>query len=178
MEAGEDQSDQASSTPAFMLAPVNREARRVVEHSRNQYSRSGWQQHHRGALDIVRGSREAIHHLGRKECDIFIPEYQKGKVTSEISDFQASFHVVESTGAVILTDRRPGATPSPWPVSIAERHPVPRQQTLRHRRPRHQRRLAAGPRQVVSVRDQRTSDDYTTSQERSTHTSSGRGSLA
>ncbi len=89
---------------AFQLVPLNPQAMKVTDHSKNQDYRVV-DQDTVGLWISFHDPEKQYVTLGRRDCDITLPEPKGSKHGVEITDFHASFHVVEETGAVVLTDR-------------------------------------------------------------------------
>ncbi|KAH8881230.1 kinase-like protein [Thozetella sp. PMI_491] len=101
MEEPQDLGDQP---PSFTLVPLNSQARRATENARNQYFQVQLEDGTWGLWLSFEHAEKQTFTLGRTSCDIYLPEGKSKGHASDISPYQASFHVAESTGAVILTD--------------------------------------------------------------------------
>ncbi len=99
-----EEAGQRPQPPSFALVPLNSLAVKVVEHIKNQSYQTTLDKDTIGLLVSFDDPEKQYLTLGRKDCDIYLPELKGSKTGVEISEFQASFHVVEETGAVILTD--------------------------------------------------------------------------
>ncbi|KAK1827034.1 Serine/threonine-protein kinase KIC1 [Podospora conica] len=113
--ADEDGADQRTP-PSFILAPLNSAARKVTDHVRNDYRRCLIDENTNTFglwLDFSDPEIPSIT-LGRQNTDIYLPEVKSSKGSSQISDLQASFEVVPTTGAVILRDHSEHANTEPF----------------------------------------------------------------
>ena len=98
--------EQGSEAPSFVLVPLNSPAVQVAKHIKNELYQVPVDNDTVGLCVSFDDPEKQYITLGRRGCDIFLPEHLSGsKKGAEISDFQAAFHVVEETGAVLLTDR-------------------------------------------------------------------------
>lgn len=96
-----------SQPPSFVLMPMNAAARKVVEHSFNEYYK-----HHTDPRNGIYGlwiSFEdlPVYNLGSGEPDqaqIHIPAMRNKTGPCEVDEVHASFSLVPETGAILLTD--------------------------------------------------------------------------
>ncbi|KAK0614419.1 kinase-like domain-containing protein [Immersiella caudata] len=97
-----------TTPPCLILAPLNKEARKAVDHVRNNYHRCRLDHDNNTfglLLDFSDLDRQE-YTLGCSETDIHLPDVPRSKssASSQISDHQATISVVQSTGAVLLRD--------------------------------------------------------------------------
>ncbi|KAK3936790.1 Serine/threonine-protein kinase KIC1 [Diplogelasinospora grovesii] len=105
---------QTPLTPAFILAPLNSAAKRATEHVRNKYYQYRLDSNTFGLwIDFSDPAKQEFT-LGRNETDIYLPEMNGKHGSSDISPLQASFQVVEQTGAVLLFDHSDHRSTEPF----------------------------------------------------------------
>ncbi|KAK1751106.1 kinase-like domain-containing protein [Echria macrotheca] len=104
--------------PFFWLVPVNSAARKVVEHPYNRYYQYYIDDNTAGLVISFDDPDIRLYTLGSSGADIYLPEaLPKSKASPEISDIQASFGVVEETGAVLLSDHSKDRNTEPYSSS-------------------------------------------------------------
>jgi len=102
----EEDEPEDTSPPAFVLVPLNSAARKATEHVKNKYYLYAFD----SGSDAIglwvdfSDPEKQVYTLGRNDTDIHLPEMRSQRGASRISDLQATFEVVQDTGAVILYD--------------------------------------------------------------------------
>jgi len=111
-------------TPAFVLAPLNSAARKATEHIRNKYYQYPLDDNNTFGLWMGFSDPDRQEFtVGRSEHqDIYLPEMRGGKGPPQISDLQASFFLVQSTGAVLLRDHSDHRNTEPFAPSHSGSH--------------------------------------------------------
>ncbi|KAK0642929.1 kinase-like domain-containing protein [Cercophora newfieldiana] len=114
-----DSDPQETTAPSFLLAPLNSAARKVTEHVRNNYYKYPLDADNNtfGLYFDFSDPDHQVFTLGRIDTDIYIPESRGSKGSSQISDLQASFYVVQHTGAVLLQDHSDHRNTEPFAPS-------------------------------------------------------------
>ncbi|KAG7289732.1 hypothetical protein NEMBOFW57_006108 [Staphylotrichum longicolle] len=102
----------ASSSPEFVLLPLNSAAQKVVDHERNSRLRLRVDDAIGLWLSFSNPEKQ-VYTLGCDEADIFLPDARSSKGSASISALHASFQVVEETGAVLLWDLSESGTVEP-----------------------------------------------------------------
>ncbi|KAK3311982.1 kinase-like domain-containing protein [Apodospora peruviana] len=115
----EDYYDDAGQTapqpPRFVMVPLNSAARKAIEHVRNKYWQYQFENNTFGLWIDFSDPEKQVYSLGRGEgCDIYLPDRDR---RYQISEYHASFEVVEQTGAVLLFDRSSHRTTEPMSVN-------------------------------------------------------------
>lgn len=115
----DDRDPQGRTPPCFVLAPLNSAARKVTEHVRNKYYQhlSDPNNNTFGLWIDFSDPDHQVFTFGRGDTDIYLPEGKGSKGSSQISDLQASFYVVQSTGAVLLQDNSDRQNTEPFAPS-------------------------------------------------------------
>jgi hypothetical protein len=114
-DADEDGADERIP-PSFILAPLNSAAKKATDHVRNDYRRCLLDENTNTFGLWIGFSDPEIREitLGRQDTDIYLPDVKSSKGSSQISDLQASFEVLPTTGAVILRDHSEHANTEPF----------------------------------------------------------------
>jgi len=95
---------QEQEFPSFFLVPLNTASKKATEHTKNDYFRYPVDEHTNGLWVVFDQDREHCT-LGSRDTDIYLPNERPPKGSSpQISQLQAAFQIVPSTGAVLLWD--------------------------------------------------------------------------
>lgn len=117
-EYGADESE-GTTPPSFVLAPLNKEAKRVTEHVRNRYYQYPLDADNNTFglwIDFSDPDRQE-YTFGRSETDIFLPDVRNSRGSAQISDLHASFFFIQDTGAVLLQDHSEHRNTEPFAPS-------------------------------------------------------------
>lgn len=99
--------------PAFVLAPLNRAARKAVDHSNNDDLRCRVNDTIGLWVDLSSPDKR-VYTLGCSETDIHLPDTRSSnRASPHISSVHASFQLVQDTGAVLLCDHSDNGTVEP-----------------------------------------------------------------
>lgn len=116
----------ASEPPIFILVPLNSAAKKAVEHPRNRYYRYQPNEHTYGLYLSFEDTATPFYTIGsRNDVNIYLPNQKLSKGTAEISELQASFRIVEETGAVLLCDHSQHRNTEPFAPSSSSASSLP-----------------------------------------------------